>query len=67
MNIARAVVGKTIAGAVFLKCDLVSLLFTDGTVLYIKQPSQTGDLFLTLTKEGKDGTIVADDEDKDCF
>lgn len=60
--IGKAVVGKTIAGAVFLKCDLVTLLFTDGTVLYIKQPSQTGDLKLTLTGE-KDTPITPDDEE----
>lgn len=59
------IVGKTIAGAVFLKCDLVSLMFTDGTVLYIKQPSQTGDLKLTLVSEDVDDTVVVADDEED--
>jgi len=57
-----AIVGKTVEGAVFLQCELVSLYFSDGSVLYIKQPSQTGDLKLTLVGESeKDLTILPDD------
>lgn len=64
MSRIDAIVGKTVEGAVFLQCELVSLYFSDGSVLYIYQPSQTGDLKLTLVGESeKDITIMADDEE----
>lgn len=58
----EAIVGKTIKDAIFLQCELVSLIFTDDSILYIKQPSQSGDLKLILATTSKT-QIIADNEE----
>jgi hypothetical protein len=49
---ANVVVGKTVASILYREYELVSITFTDGTILDIQQTSQAGnlDLYVNLNE-----------------
>jgi hypothetical protein len=49
---ANVVVGKTVASILYRGYELVSITFTDGTILDIQQTSQAGnlDLYVNLNE-----------------
>lgn len=59
MRLNEAVIGKTVADVRYLAYELVSIVFTDGTVLDIHQTSQTGTLDLYYDEQ----EVIADDEE----
>jgi hypothetical protein len=57
---ANVVVGKTVASILYRAYELVSITFTDGTILDIHQTSQAGDLDLYVNLD----EITADNHEE---
>ena len=67
MKLNELVVGKTICEVSYAKYEYVVLRFTDGSVVYINQISQTGELQVDYNQSLEvepDNTEESDDETK---